>query len=200
MGETIVKGKKPVAEHFGITPRQVLNWEKQGMPRLGGRRYDLVQIQLWRDQKQGIIPSRSPGGAGDPRQGFLTPQQGKDFQEERLKKAKAELIEMDVRLRRGELVELKKVETLFVARVIEVKTGLLSLPRSLPPELTACKNEREMEVVIFRRVRALLEAYSRQLPIRAAGPVDRERILSFVEELLNGWEASGPLRVNVTER
>ncbi|MHB8156193.1 MAG: hypothetical protein ACYDEQ_02160 [Desulfocucumaceae bacterium] len=165
MAETIVKGKKPVAEHFSISVRQVGNWEKAGMPRLSGRRYDLVQIQLWRDQKKGIPPGAPKGpGAGDPRQGFLTPQRGKDFQEERLKKAKAELVEMEVRQRRGELVEVAEVESMFTARAMAYRQGVMGFTRSLPPQLISCQNEREMEAVLIKAVRELLENVLRSLP------------------------------------
>lgn len=158
MGDTVVRGKAAVAEHFGVSVRQVRNWERAGMPGRVGRSYDLVKIQLWRDHKQGR------GGEGDPRQGFLAVGRGKDFQEERLKRAQADLKEMEVRRERGELVPLREVEQMFVARIMAVKQGLLSLSRALPPQLVVCQTEREMEPVITKAVYALLNAFARPLP------------------------------------
>ena len=71
---------------------------------------------------------------------------------------------MDLRQRRGELVERQEVEQLFISRIMAVKQGLLNLPRGLPPQLIHCKEEREMEGIIARVVRELLESFSRPLP------------------------------------
>lgn len=163
-----VKGKQAVAEHFGVSVRTIGNWERSGMPGRVGREYDVVAIQVWRDRRQG----RSP--AMDERQGVLTSQRGKDFQDERLKKAKADLVEMEVRQRRKELVEWGQVEKMFVDRIMAVKQGLLSLARALPPQLIRCREEREMEVMISQSVHDLLEVYSRELPGAAAGAARQE--------------------------
>jgi len=89
---------------------------------------------------------------------------GKNYQEERLKRHKADLAEMEVKQRRGELVERREVEQLFVARIMAVKQGLMNLSRALPPQLIHCQEEREMEIIIIRVVRELLEEFSRPLP------------------------------------
>jgi hypothetical protein len=184
MSEMVVRGKAAVAEHFGVSVRQIRNWERAGMPGRSGRSYDLVEIHRWRDQKQGR------GGEGDSRQGFLSVGRGKDFQEERLKKAQADLKEMEVRRERGELVERREISRLFVDRVVCVKQGLVSLSRALPPLLVACTGEREMEVIISAQVRSLLENYSRAIEIRAPGPIDRAAMHEFLDALLDQWEAA----------
>jgi phage terminase Nu1 subunit (DNA packaging protein) len=165
VSDTVVKGKKAVADHFGVSPRQVLNWEKAGMPTMEGRRYDLVAIGVWRDQKKGVMPlGRPPGHPADPRQPTLPESSGKDFEDARMKRARADLLELDLKQRRGELVPRVEVQQMFVARIMAVKQGLLSLPRALPPQLMVCQNEREMEPVISKAVRDLLEAFARPLP------------------------------------
>jgi phage terminase Nu1 subunit (DNA packaging protein) len=165
MSESIVKGIPQVAAHFAKSERQVRRWRRQGMPCLSGGRFDLLQVQAWLDSRQGM-PGPTPGGGhqADPRQPELREQRGKDFQDERLKKAKADLAEMEVRQRRGELVERGEVEQLFVARIMAVKQALLTLSRGLPPQLIHCREEREMEVIIARTARELLETFSRPLP------------------------------------
>jgi phage terminase Nu1 subunit (DNA packaging protein) len=156
---TVVKGKAEVAAHFGVTRRTITNWEHDGMPGRSGRNYDLVAIQIWLDRKQGRSPAR------DDRQGFLTEQRGKDFQDERYKKASADLKEMEVRKRRKELVEWGAVEAAFTSRITAVKQALLTFERSLPPQLVHCGNEREMEAVIHQAVRATLESFARPLAV-----------------------------------
>jgi hypothetical protein len=94
----------------------------------------------------------------------LTLESGKDFWDGQNKKFQAQRRELELRHRRGELVERKEVEQLFVARIMAVKQGLLILARALPPQLAACSSEREMEPIIHRAVRNLLEAFARPLP------------------------------------
>jgi hypothetical protein len=104
---------------------------------------------------------------------MLSAQSGKDYEDARMKKARADLLEMDLRQRRGELVPLKEVEQMFVARIMAVKQGLLALSRALPPQLVICQTEREMEPVIHKAVYGLLEAFARPLPesLTSGGPV-----------------------------
>jgi phage terminase Nu1 subunit (DNA packaging protein) len=168
MSESIVKGIAAVAAHFNKSERQVRRWRRQGMPGLSGGRFDLIQVQGWLDERDGRPPVRGQCQP-DPRQPDLTEQRGKIFQDERLKRFKADLAEMELRQRRGELVERAEVEQLFISRIMVVKQGLLSLPRGLPPQLAACREEREMEAVIARAVRQLLEAFSRPLPEALGG-------------------------------
>jgi hypothetical protein len=96
MTEMVVRGKKAVAEHFGVSVRTVQNWEKAGMPTLGRGYYDLVAIGVWRDQKKGIVPQgRPPESKGDPRQPSLPEERGKDFWDKEGKKHQAKLRELE---------------------------------------------------------------------------------------------------------
>lgn len=169
--DSIVTGIEAVAKHFGRSPRQVRRWLRDGAPRLSQNRFDLLQIQAWLDQRQGV---RQPAGPGyiDPRQrslGDAAPVSTKDQDEARYAKARADLKEMEAKKRLGELVELKEIEQLFVARILACKQGLLTLQRSLPPKLIHCRDEREMEIIIAGAVRELLLAFSRPLPESLGG-------------------------------
>ncbi len=148
-----------MAEHFGVDRKTVYNWIREGCPGKSAEGFDLVAIAVWRDRKQGKAPAQ------DSRQGILRPQQGKDFEDARLKKAKADLAEMDVKKRRQEVAEWEVVYDAFISRILAVKQVLLALSRSLPPQLIHCRNEREMEAIIHQAVRALLEAFARPLQI-----------------------------------
>ncbi len=161
---TIVKGTAAVALHFGVARRTVQRWAKDPtFPKLPGRKFELVQIQLWLDRKDGrSLPP--PAKGQDPHQPELTEQRGKSFQEERLTRLKADRAELDLGQRRGELVERAEVEQLFITRIMAVRQGLLSLSRALPPLLATCQNEREMEAIIAGKVRELQEEFGRPLP------------------------------------
>lgn len=166
---TIVNSLEKVARHFGKTLRTAQRWAREGMPGLSGGRYDLLQIEAWRKVKKG---GRGPGAPVDPLQHgqpTLVAEGDKDYCDMRAKKAQAEKRELDLRQRQGELVEREEVEQLFIARIMAVKQGLLSLPRALPPQLIHLKEEREMEGVIARAVRDLLSSFSRGMPPNVGG-------------------------------
>jgi phage terminase Nu1 subunit (DNA packaging protein) len=166
---SIVDSMEKVARHFGKSLRQVQRWATQGMPVLSGGRYDLLQVAAWRRLKKG---GRGPAVMSDPRsqgQPYLVAEGDKDYWDMRAKKAQAEQRELDLRQRRGELIERQEVEQLFISRIMAVKQGLLSLSRGLPPQLIHCKEEREMEGMIARVVRDLLESFSRPLPESIGG-------------------------------
>jgi len=93
----------------------------------------------------------------------------KDYWDMRGKKAQAQERELNLRRKQRELVARAEVEQLFIARIMAVKQGLLNFSRGLPPQLIHCKEEREMEVVIARAVRDLLESFSRPLPETIGG-------------------------------
>jgi hypothetical protein len=164
MDETIVKGKMAVAAHFGVSDRTVRRWYKDpSFPRLPGRRFELLQIRAWLDRKDGMTPAPTTGRRVS-HQPELPDESGKEFWDKQGKKYQAQLRELELRQRRGELVERKEVEQLFVARIMAVKQGLLGLSRSLPPQMAHCLNEREMEGIINRALRHLLEVFSQPLP------------------------------------
>jgi hypothetical protein len=162
--DSIIVGQKAVAEVFGVTERTVRNWIKAGMPKLSKRRFDRQQIQAWMDRKDGQVATRPAGLWGDPRQPELPVSSGKDFWDGQNKMFQAQRRELELKQRRGELVERAEVEQLFVARIMAVKQGLLILARALPPQLATCSNEREMEPIIHRAVHNLLEDFARPLP------------------------------------
>lgn len=179
-------GVEAVAKHFGVTVRTVYRWQREGMPRLSQNRYDPLQIREWRERQRGILRPAGPGYV-DPKQMTFGDVgsgsgAGKDYQEERLKKAKADLAEMEVLQRRAELIPRGEVSKEIVQRHTGLRQGLLALQRALPPVLIHCQSEREMEVLLGEAFRELLAAWSRPLPDRLGG-VDVETV---VQEMADG--------------
>lgn len=175
--DTLVKGTRALAEHFGVDIRTAQRWVKDpSFPQMiSGRRWDLVQVQAWLDARDGKPPASSTG-AGDPRQpGLMEPKKapeeessapvrGKDAEDARLKKVTADLKELEYKQRLGEMMPRQEVRMMFIARILATKQGLLTLSRKLPPQLIHCQSEREMEIIIARAMRELLEEFSRPLP------------------------------------
>jgi phage terminase Nu1 subunit (DNA packaging protein) len=164
-------GIEAVAKHFGVTVRTVYRWQREGMPRLSQNRYDPLQIKEWQERQRGILRPAGPGWV-DPKQmtfGDVGSKVGKDFHEERLKKAQADKAEMETAKLRAELAEVKLFYREFEIRITALKQGLLTVSRGLPPQLIHCKSEREMEIIIATAVHEFLKAFCRPLPAALGG-------------------------------
>jgi hypothetical protein len=168
-------GIEELAERYGKSVRTVFRWKRKGMPTREDGRFDLSAVEAWLERKAGVgepdVGAAVEGGgadraAGGQRGAVATRRDfdGKEFWDKEGKQWQAKLRELDFRKRVGELIEVRRVEDEFVARIQAAKLALLALERSLPPELIACRSEREMSSVIHRAVRDVLTGFSRPLP------------------------------------
>lgn len=80
---------------------------------------------------------------------------------ERQRLAVAGLRELDLAQRRGELLQRAEVERLFVSRCVELKRGLMALPRRAAPMVIGV-SVLEAQTILEAEVRKLLETYSRR--------------------------------------
>lgn len=172
MSETIVKVKPSVALHFGVSDRTVRRWwNDPTFPKLSGRRFDLTQIQTWLDAKDGRAPA-VPGRLGDARQPDLPAQRGKDYQEERFKRIKADREELALRRDRGELIEVAGLEALLAPRAMAYRQGMISFEQLLAPKLAAAlglppESMRVMNAVIHEVAHEVLSNVLRALTLPA---------------------------------
>jgi phage terminase Nu1 subunit (DNA packaging protein) len=172
-GDTIVKGLQAVAMHFDKSVRQVQRWVKEpGFPRLSGRRFDLLQIQAWMDAKDGCPPLPKTQHQVDPRQPELPIQQGKDYEEQRFKRIKADREELALRKDRGELIEVAGLEALLAPRAMAYRQGLISFEQILAPRLAAAlglppEAMRVMNAVIHEVAHEVLSNVLRALTLPA---------------------------------
>lgn len=154
---TEVYGVEAVGRHFGVTPRTIQLWVKQGMPK-SGKRYDLVACELWRRQQQeGDGSVQDPGGEGQEEP------DSKAFWTRREIKARAETKELELRKLRGELVELVEVEQLFAGRAAIYKQAVLGME----PFILALLPDEERRTKageVRRRLWEAVENITRPLP------------------------------------
>lgn len=163
------------AAHFRKTKRTIYRWVRDGFPLLADGRVDLDEAEVWVRRRRGL-PVKAGADSGGEARGGLEPEArsvegsleddgfGKEYWDSENKKYQAGLRRLELQKRQGEIIERVKVEDLFISRIAAVKQGLLTLTRSLPPELIVCQSEREMAVVIDKLVRELLETFARPLP------------------------------------
>lgn len=78
----------------------------------------------------------------------------------RHEKYKADLAELELKRRRGELIELEEVKKDWVRMINSCKAKMLSIPANVSPQLPGCENIRDMERVLKKHINQALEELS----------------------------------------
>jgi len=85
--------------------------------------------------------------------------QGKAYWDEKIRKFKATLLELETRKATGELIPREDVEKGQIARVMAIKRAFLALPSQVAPKL-AMKEPREIEVIIYEAISAIVDEFA----------------------------------------
>jgi phage terminase Nu1 subunit (DNA packaging protein) len=138
-----------VADFFGVSSRALQLWGQAGCPKAGRGRWDLRAVFNW--YIQNIVQDRIESGADDVA-----------MKEAKLRywNEKATFEEIRNKKELGELMPKAEIAVEWVARVIEVKNGLMGLAYRLPP-LISGKADRDVRDIVKLNVRQLLENFSR---------------------------------------
>jgi phage terminase Nu1 subunit (DNA packaging protein) len=72
--------------------------------------------------------------------------------EERLIRARADKVELDIALKKQDLVPVKDVESEWVSMTLSFRNKMLSLPTALAQELADEMNPKEIEVILKRSI------------------------------------------------
>lgn len=145
LAPTVVKTLEEVAKVMDVSYRTVYRWKKDGMPVTGDGFYDLEQIKTWHTQKRD--KNKNPAT------------EGKDFWDEKIRKYKATMLELELKKATGDLVSKDEVEKGRIARVIAVKRTLLALPTRLAPAL-AMKEPREIEAALYEALSEIIDEFA----------------------------------------
>ena len=145
LGEAVVKTMEEVARIMDVSYRTVQRWKKDGMPVTKDGYYDLDQIKAWHDGT----------GISDDEEEL----QGKAYWDEKIRKFKATLLELETRKATGELIPREDVEKGQIARVMAIKRAFLALPSQVAPKL-AMKEPREIEVIIYEAISAIVDEFA----------------------------------------
>ncbi|MCL4502104.1 MAG: hypothetical protein M1438_09635 [Deltaproteobacteria bacterium] len=163
---TIVKTIKEVAGHFQVDLATAYRWKKAGMPGLPEGGFDLVQITLWRERSDGKSGGKGKGG-------------GKDAEAERLTRARADRVEFENEVRRGEYVKLVEIEAMLSPRAMAYKQGLVGFRQVLAPRLAAGlglgpESLRVINAVIDQAAREILDNILRPLTLSSGQVLEWE--------------------------
>lgn len=103
------------AKFFGVAPRTLADWTSRGCPKNSHGKYNLKEVMDWR----GTVVS---GESSQAR---------KEKAEAKYRESKAELAELQVGEKSGNLISKEEVIQEWSLRVANVKTSLLLLPKKI---------------------------------------------------------------------
>ena len=142
--------KQGLAKAFKVSPNTVTDWLRRGCPvtkqRDGSYRFDLPEVQAWREKTRRVTACVDRTLAGE---------------QLRKETALADLREMEVHRKRGELVEKVKVESeaFRVGRLI--RDALMGLPDRLAGVLASESDQHKTHALLTKEIRQILEALCR---------------------------------------
>ena len=141
---TVVKTMEEVAKVMDVSYRTVQRWKKDGMPVTADGFYDLDAIRIWHDER-GIIDGEET--------------EGKAYWEEKIRKYKATLLELDLRKATGEVISSEEVDRGRITRIIAIKRSFLALPTRLAPAL-AMQEPREIEAILYEAIAEIIDEFA----------------------------------------
>jgi len=146
-----VVGNREIAEVFGVTDDTVLNYAKDGMPKLGYDTYDLAACCKWYIERQ---ESRLKEAQSTSRSGL-------DREKIRQTAADAEIKEIKAAQLRGELIPLDVYERNVGAVFGFVRQGFLTLPGRAAPQLEGL-DRIEIKDRLMKAIREALAGLSEE--------------------------------------
>jgi len=150
LDHTVVKTMEEVGKIMDVTERTVQRWKREGMPITHEGFYDLDAVKAWHDGR-GIIDGEET--------------EGKAYWDEKIRKYKASLLELDLKKATAELVSREEVERGRIARIIAVKRSFLALPTRLAPVL-AMREPREIETVLYEAIAEIVDEFAGERNVR----------------------------------
>jgi phage terminase Nu1 subunit (DNA packaging protein) len=130
-----------------LTPQAISGWTRAGCPREGGK-FDLVQVIAWRES---ILRAEADEAesAGDSEA------------LERLRTARAEIAELELAERRGQLLDRAGVELWSTKLALSFKSNLMRLGQRLGFLLRGAANdELGIKKIVDSEVKVLLDVYA----------------------------------------
>ena len=126
------------ASLFEVSRRTVESWKREGMPHLKRGILLLEGVRWWRAERFKELDG---------------------LKEARIKKerAKAKIAELDAAEREKSLIRREEAIQWVSLFLIEIKQAIWTLPRRFAAELAALTDDKEIELLLQREVRRILE-------------------------------------------
>lgn len=144
-----VVNRSEIADILGVSKPTIDNWIAKGLPVLkSGKRgkaseFDAGACHQWKlEQEQKLNQDHS----------------GETHEEARTRKTvtEANLLDIELKRKRGEVVEIEDVVRVMRNHFISIRSGLLNLGKRLPPELLVMDNERDIKELLNTEIEETL--------------------------------------------
>jgi len=132
-------------EAFGVSKQTIYNFVAEGMPKLAENSYDLVACFRWRLDRAEARAEQILAGSELKRQ------------ETRWKKAQADLQELRLAERRGQLAPVALVKQEWGKQITAARTQFLSMPSKVTPRLRGAKSPGELRAILDTEIRQILD-------------------------------------------
>jgi len=143
--DQIVKTQAAAGKYASVSARTIRRWVKNGMPRTTDGCYIKGMLDMFK-QHEGSQPTEH--------------RQRTQEAEANVKELKGKLLEIELKIKQGQLIERDKIEGQIVRKVVAVKRALLGLGRKLAPELAKEKNPKKVQRIIDVRTRDIIEGFA----------------------------------------
>lgn len=134
VGRRVVKGAGALAEELGVSERTIFRWIRAGMPytpaSTGGEPslFDLDEVEAWRVEERGADLTEPEEANGEDGDGVPTDAKSRLLHyNAEFRRIKSELATMELRVKRGELLERGEVDMGRVQRVVATKRAFLGV-------------------------------------------------------------------------
>ena len=144
-----LNSQKAAAAYAKVNTRTIRRWVANGMPtgKLNGKTiYIAEMLDFYKE---------SEGNQGSPDRKREQKAQA-DY-----KTTKATLLELELKIKQGELIELGTIEKERIVRILTVKRALLGLGRELAPRLATIKDPRKIQSRIDEKMRSIIERFAK---------------------------------------
>lgn len=145
LAPTVVKTMEEVAKVMDVSYRTVQRWKQDGMPTTQDGFYDLEEIKTWHASRNEKDKTEL--------------QESKEYWDEKIRRYKATLLELDLKKATGELISKEEVEKGRIDRIIAVKRTFLSLPTRIAPTLSM-REPREVETILYEAIAEIIDEFS----------------------------------------
>lgn len=150
-----LQGSQVIAKIFGVSTRRVEQLKTEGIIKGQGKptKYDLLPTI------QAYIKYLSDKANGrEKKETTAQLETEKLVAEKRIKEAKAEMVELELKEMRGELHRASDVEAITTDHVLYLRSMLMALPGKLAVDVAAAHSAPECADIIKREVHSVLNA------------------------------------------
>ena len=143
--EHIIATQVLAAAYAKVNPRTVRRWVRAGMPRTEDGKYIRPMLDIYKENEG--------SKASEHKEQKIKAEVG-------YKQTKAELLQMELAEKKGELISADEEQKRDVRKIIAVKRALIGQGRKLAPTLAPITDDRKIKKIIDRENREIIAAFA----------------------------------------